>query len=167
MRRISLPSLGGTAAGQQGRVGGHLGPGDALEAERELRPLLGDVDQDDLSGRDLSEQDLLGEERIVDLMVAQIEDRLRDKDMGIELTPAAKTLIAKRGFDPVLGARPLRRALQRDIEDILAEKILFGELSAGQIVLVDVAEEGAELPFRFTGVSKADALSLEPATDNG
>jgi ATP-dependent Clp protease ATP-binding subunit ClpC len=112
----------------------------------------------------LSQADI---ERIVDLMVAQIEGRLKDKDMGIELTPAAKTLIAKRGFDPVLGARPLRRALQRDIEDILAEKILFGELSAGQIVLVDVAEEGAELPFRFTGVAKADALSLEPAADNG
>ncbi|HMR13516.1 MAG TPA: ATP-dependent Clp protease ATP-binding subunit, partial [Arachnia sp.] len=73
----------------------------------------------------LSQADI---ERIVDLMVAQIEGRLKDKDMGIELTSAAKTLIAKRGFDPVLGARPLRRALQRDIEDILAEKILFGEL---------------------------------------
>ncbi|MBK7822601.1 MAG: ATP-dependent Clp protease ATP-binding subunit [Tessaracoccus sp.] len=112
----------------------------------------------------LSQADI---ERIVDLMVAQIEGRLKDKDMGIELTPAAKTLIAKRGFDPVLGARPLRRALQRDIEDILAEKILFGELSAGQIVLVDVAEEGSELPFRFTGVAKADALALTPAVDNG
>ncbi|AQP50236.1 ATP-dependent Clp protease ATP-binding subunit [Tessaracoccus flavescens] len=102
-------------------------------------------------------------ERIVDLMVAQIESRLKDKDMGIELTPAAKTLIAKRGFDPVLGARPLRRALQRDVEDILAEKILFGELSAGQIVQVDVAEEGSELPFKFTGVAKADVAELEPA----
>ena len=59
----------------------------------------------------LSQADI---ERIVDLMVAEIETRLRDKDMGIELTPAAKTLIAKRGFDPVLGARPLRRAIQRD-----------------------------------------------------
>ena len=93
-------------------------------------------------------------ERIVDLMVAQIESRLADRDMGIELTPAAKTLVAKRGFDPVLGARPLRRALQRDIEDVLAEKILFGDLVAGQIVQVDVAEEGAELPFKFTGISK-------------
>ena len=93
-------------------------------------------------------------ERIVDLMVAQIESRLADRDMGIELTPAAKTLVAKRGFDPVLGARPLRRALQRDIEDVLAEKILFGDLAAGQIVQVDVAEEGSELPFKFTGISK-------------
>ena len=80
--------------------------------------------------------------KIVDLMVAQVEERLKDKDMGIELTPAAKALVADRGFDPVLGARPLRRALQRDVEDVLAEKILFGELRPGQIVLVDVAPEG-------------------------
>ena len=103
-------------------------------------------------------------EQIVDLMVAQIETRLADRDMGIELTPAAKTLIAKRGFDPVLGARPLRRAIQRDIEDVLAEKILFGELAAGQIVQVDAAEEGAELPFKFTGVAKTPAEL--PATDS-
>ncbi|GAB3816523.1 ATP-dependent Clp protease ATP-binding subunit [Tessaracoccus terricola] len=102
-------------------------------------------------------------ERIVDLMVAQVEERLADKDMGIELTPAAKTLIAKRGFDPVLGARPLRRAIQRDIEDILAEKILFGELTPGQIVQVDVAEDGAELPFKFTGVAKGEVDQLAPA----
>ena len=79
--------------------------------------------------RQLSQEDI---ERIVDLMVAQIEIRLKDKDMGIELTPAAKTLIAKRGFDPVLGARPLRRAIQRDVEDLLAEKILFTELKSGR-----------------------------------
>ncbi len=111
----------------------------------------------------LSQADI---ERIVDLMVAQIEGRLKDKNMGIELTPAAKTLIAKRGFDPVLGARPLRRALQRDIEDVLAEKILFGELQPGQIIQVDVAEEGAELPFKFTGVEKAEVPELEPASDS-
>ena len=100
----------------------------------------------------LSTEDI---EHIVDLMVAEIENRLRDKDMGIELTAAAKSLIAKRGFDPVLGARPLRRAIQRDIEDILAEKILFGDIHPGEIVVVDVAAEGAELPFTFNGVPKA------------
>ncbi|HOB05499.1 MAG TPA: AAA family ATPase, partial [Propionibacteriaceae bacterium] len=93
-------------------------------------------------------------ETIVDLMVAQIEDRLKDRDMGIELTPAAKALVAKRGFDPILGARPLRRALQRDVEDVLAEKILFGELKPGQLVLVDTADEGSESPFIFTGTER-------------
>ena len=94
-------------------------------------------------------------EHIVDLMVGEIENRLRDRDMGIELTAAAKSLIAKRGFDPVLGARPLRRAIQRDIEDILAEKILFGDVHSGEIVVVDVAPEGSELAFTFTGVAKS------------
>ncbi|MBK9159670.1 MAG: ATP-dependent Clp protease ATP-binding subunit [Propionibacteriaceae bacterium] len=102
-------------------------------------------------------------EQIVDLMVAQIEGRLRDRDMGIELTHAAKALIAKRGFDPVLGARPLRRAIQRDIEDLLAEKILFGEVHAGEIVVVDVAPEGSELPFTFTGTPKSSLPDAPPA----
>jgi len=101
----------------------------------------------------LSQADI---ERIVDLMVAEIESRLRDKDMGIELTQAAKALIAKRGYDPVLGARPLRRAIQRDIEDILAEKILFADIHPGEIVVVDVAPEGSELAFTFNGVPKAE-----------
>jgi ATP-dependent Clp protease ATP-binding subunit ClpC len=105
--------------------------------------------------------------KIVDLMVGQVEERLKDKDMGIELTPAAKELVAKRGFDPVLGARPLRRALQRDVEDVLAEKILFGDLRPGQIVLVDVAPEGTVgedgLPeyFTFTGNQKSTTPDLE------
>ena len=94
-------------------------------------------------------------ERIVDLMVGEIEVRLRDRDMGIELTPAAKAVIAKRGYDPVLGARPLRRAIQRDIEDMLAEKILFAEVHPGEIVVVDVAPDGSEQPFTFTGQPKA------------
>jgi ATP-dependent Clp protease ATP-binding subunit ClpC len=87
--------------------------------------------------------------------------------MGIELTTAAKALVAERGFDPVLGARPLRRALQRDVEDVLAEKILFGELRSGQIVLVDVAPAGTVdkdgLPeyFTFTGNQKATSPDLE------
>jgi ATP-dependent Clp protease ATP-binding subunit ClpC len=102
-------------------------------------------------------------ERIVDLMIGEIEVRLRDRDMGIELTPAAKSLIAKRGFDPVLGARPLRRAIQRDIEDILAEKILFSEIHPGEIVVVDVAAEGSEQAFTFTGTPKASVPDLPTA----
>ena len=68
---------------------------------------------------------------MVDLMITRVEAALANKDMAIELTPAAKGLLARRGFDPVLGARPLRRTIQREIEDQLSEKILFGEVRAG------------------------------------
>ncbi|MGW0227784.1 ATP-dependent Clp protease ATP-binding subunit [Actinopolymorpha singaporensis] len=105
---------------------------------------------------------------IVDLLVAKVEERLRDKDMGIELTQNAKLLLAKRGYDPVLGARPLRRTLQREIEDTLAEKLLYGELTPGQIVLVDVQGEGKEATFTFTGTSKApvpDLPTIEASTE--
>ncbi|MCQ9371592.1 ATP-dependent Clp protease ATP-binding subunit [Corynebacterium sp. 35RC1] len=75
---------------------------------------------------------------MVDLLVGRVSKALGQKDMGIELTDLAKNLLAKRGFDPVLGARPLRRTIQREIEDVLSEKILFGEVGAGEIVTVDV-----------------------------
>src|ERR671916_540256 len=114
--------------------------------------------------RQLTQEDI---EHIVDLMVAQIEIRLKDKDMGIELTPAAKSLVATRGYDPVLGARPLRRALQRDIEDILAEKILFSELKPGEIVVVDVADPGSEDPFTFTGNPREAAPDVPPVEFGG
>ena len=102
----------------------------------------------------LSPEDI---QNIVDLMVSEIDARLADRDMGIELTPAARTLIAKRGYDPVLGARPLRRAIQREIEDPVAEQILFGELTAGSIVVVDAvpgADEKSLKAFTFVGTPK-------------
>jgi ATP-dependent Clp protease ATP-binding subunit ClpC len=88
---------------------------------------------------------------IVDLMIAKLDARLRDKDMGIELTEAAKKLLSEKGYDPVLGARPLRRAIQREIEDALSEKILFGELKAGQQIVVDAQGEGILGEFVFRG----------------
>jgi ATP-dependent Clp protease ATP-binding subunit ClpC len=92
---------------------------------------------------------------IVDLMVANLDDRLKAKDMGIELTQAAKDLLAARGYDPLLGARPLRRVIQREIEDSLSERILFGELKAGEIIVVDVEGVDADAKFTFTGAPKA------------
>ncbi len=109
--------------------------------------------------------------RMVDLMISKVDERLRDKDMGIELTVPAKRLLATRGFDPVLGARPLRRTIQREIEDALSEKILFGELRAGQIVVVDVEkdEAGEPIGFVFTGEAKSalpDAPPVEAGTES-
>ena len=87
-------------------------------------------------------------------MVSKVDERLRDRDMGIEIRPAAKKLLSQKGYDPVLGARPLRRTIQREIEDNLSEKILFGELKAGQIVIVDAEGEGENAKFSFRGVNK-------------
>ena len=100
----------------------------------------------------LSEDEII---QIVDLMIANLDERLRAKDMGIELTSAAKLLLAKRGYDPLLGARPLRRTIQREIEDVLSEKILFGDVKPGEITLVDVAVEGEKEIFTFKGVVKS------------
>src|SRR5699024_11671942 len=101
----------------------------------------------------------LTEEQIVemvDLMVGRVRTALKTKDMDVEVTDKAKHLLAKRGFDPVLGARPLRRTIQRELEDTISEKILFGDLSPGQIVIIDVENwdgEGsdAEATFTFRG----------------
>jgi ATP-dependent Clp protease ATP-binding subunit ClpC len=101
----------------------------------------------------LSEEEIV---QIVDLMIANLDERLRAKDMGIELTSAAKALLAKRGYDPLLGARPLRRTIQREIEDVLSEKILFGDVKPGEITLVDVAVEGEKETFTFKGVVKSE-----------
>ena len=92
---------------------------------------------------------------MVDLMINRVEKQLATKDMDLELTEKAKNLLAKRGFDPVLGARPLRRTIQREIEDQLSEKILFNEIGAGQLVLVDVdgwdgEGDGEDAKFTFT-----------------
>ena len=81
--------------------------------------------------------------------------------MSLELTQAAKDLLAVRGFDPVLGARPLRRTIQREVEDVLAEKMLYGEVGPGQIVVVDVEGEGPTATFTFKG-QKVGALPDVP-----
>jgi ATP-dependent Clp protease ATP-binding subunit ClpC len=105
--------------------------------------------------------------QIVDLMISNLDERLRDKDMGVELTSAAKALLASKGYDPVLGARPLRRTIQREIEDALSEKILFSELKPGQIVLVDVEGEGDAAAFTFKGEQKAALPDTPPVETAG
>ncbi|MCR1783574.1 ATP-dependent Clp protease ATP-binding subunit [Nocardioides carbamazepini] len=99
---------------------------------------------------------------MVDNMIAAVEVRMKDRDMRLELTQKAKNLLAERGFDPVLGARPLRRTIQREIEDVLAEKMLFGEVGPGQIVLVDVDGEGAAATFTFEGQKVGELPDLPP-----
>ncbi|MFV0319500.1 MAG: AAA family ATPase, partial [Microbacterium sp.] len=78
--------------------------------------------------------------QIVDLFTTRLSERLLDRDMTVELTQSAKERLIEIGFDPTLGARPLRRAMQREVEDQLSEKILHGELHAGDHVKVDVKD---------------------------
>jgi len=126
------------------------------ELKQHFRPEFLNRIDDIVVFHQLSEAEIV---EIVDLMAARVDTQLRNKDMGMELTSAAKALLAKRGYDPVLGARPLRRTIQREIEDALSEKILFGELGAGQIVVVDtnIGEDGKE-QFTFRGELKANLI---------
>lgn len=82
--------------------------------------------------------------QIVDLMVARTAHQLAGQGMGLELTDAAKDFLATRGYDPTLGARPLRRAIQRHLEDPLSEKLLNKEFRAGEIVVVDTETDPAQ-----------------------
>ncbi|MBM3681891.1 MAG: ATP-dependent Clp protease ATP-binding subunit [Actinobacteria bacterium] len=108
--------------------------------------------------------------QIVELMVTSLDDRLKDKDMGLILTDQAKELLVDKGYDQSLGARPMRRTIQREIEDILSEKILFGELTAGNLVVVSVEGEAAnpdkKTPdtrvFTFTGEAKQPLPDAPP-----
>ena len=79
--------------------------------------------------------------QMVDLMLKRLTSQLEAQGLGIEVTQAAKELLAEVGYDPQLGARPLRRAIQRQIEDTLSEKLLYKEFSAGEIIVVDVADD--------------------------
>ncbi|MGP9724902.1 ATP-dependent Clp protease ATP-binding subunit [Corynebacterium sp. AOP40-9SA-29] len=109
--------------------------------------------------------------QMVDLLTGRVRKALSEKDMGLEISEEAKSLLAVRGFDPVLGARPLRRTIQREIEDHLSEKILFGEIGAGEIVTVDVENwdgtgkgEGAKFVFG-SRPKPLPEIAAEPAED--
>ncbi len=91
----------------------------------------------------LSKSELL---QIVDLFTRRLAERMMDRDLTVELTQAAKEQLIELGFDPALGARPLRRAMQREVEDRLSERILQGELNAGDHVHVDFKDG----EFQFT-----------------
>ena len=114
--------------------------------------------------------------QIVDFMIARVAVQLSGQGMGLEITEAAKLLLADRGYDPTMGARPLRRAIQRLVEDPLSEKLLWKEFRAGQIIRVDVApdpDKPGEQIFTFEGLegfvppSVGDVIEAELAATGG
>ena len=86
--------------------------------------------------------------KIVSVMLREVQKRLSDEELTLKLSDAGSDFLAKNGFDEMYGARPLKRAIQRYIEDPLSEKILLGEFSKGDEIDVDVAEDGTKLQFR-------------------
>jgi ATP-dependent Clp protease ATP-binding subunit ClpC len=90
-------------------------------------------------------------QQIVDLQMEEIQERLCEHDLTVELTPAAREWLANEGYDPAFGARPLRRALQKHIESPLSVSLLSGEFKSGDTVIVDVDEETEKLFFRSLG----------------
>ena len=79
---------------------------------------------------------------IVNLMLEDLQKRLSERKLGVELTEAAKSWLAKEGYDPIYGARPLRRVIERHVENPLSTKLLRGELNEGDTVVVDLSDEG-------------------------
>lgn len=132
------------------------------ELKQHFRPEFLNRIDDTIVFHQLSEPEILS---IVDIMIQRITEQLRNKDMGLELTDTAKKFLAKKGYDPVLGARPLRRTIQRELEDSLSERILFQELKAGQNVLVDCEgdpEQVETAKLVFTGSQRA-GIPIEDA----
>jgi ATP-dependent Clp protease ATP-binding subunit ClpC len=99
---------------------------------------------------------------IVDLMLVRIREQLQSQAIGLALSDDAKELLSAKGYDPQLGARPLRRAIQRLLEDPLSEKVLFNEFPAGSTVLVDVDPDDSER-LSFASVDTPDQSPVEMA----
>jgi ATP-dependent Clp protease ATP-binding subunit ClpC len=99
--------------------------------------------------------------QIVDLLISRVREQLKNRQLDIVLTDEAKEFLGTKGYDPELGARPLRRAIQRYLEDPLSERVLLGEFSAGMTILVGLDAENQELTFE--GISKGDRDRIEPA----
>ena len=87
-------------------------------------------------------------ESIVDLQMKEIQERMQERGLGVELSQAAARWLAQQGFDPAFGARPLKRALQKYVESPLSVRLLSGEFSEGDMILVDIDEEDKGLVFR-------------------
>jgi ATP-dependent Clp protease ATP-binding subunit ClpC len=91
--------------------------------------------------------------RIVDLLLADLSSRLEDQELSLELTPAAKSLILREGTDPAFGARPLKRTIQRLVENPLARALVSGEFRPGDQIVADADAIGGTLIFSTTGAT--------------
>jgi len=94
-------------------------------------------------------------EQIVDLQIADVRRRLSDRRLGLDLTEAARELIAREGYDPVYGARPLRRFIQRDVETRIGRALLAGQITDGSTIVVDAENDELVVTWRAPGQDQA------------
>ena len=120
---------------ENGNISEEAREGVMNELRRSFRPEFLNRLDETIFFRPLTKDNLKG---IIDIMLDSLKKRLADKSLGLEVTDAAKELIIDRGFDPVYGARPLRRYLQSSLETLVARKILSGDLDADSTITVDV-----------------------------
>jgi ATP-dependent Clp protease ATP-binding subunit ClpC len=106
--------------------------------------------------------------RIVDLMMKRVKNQMAVKGLDLELTDALKVWLSEKGYDPQLGARPLRRTIQRELEDVLSERLLTGEFHSGQLIVADVSADGTTVDFRAVDSPSApDTPPVELAGSGG
>ncbi|MDE2860679.1 MAG: AAA family ATPase [Chloroflexota bacterium] len=147
--------MGFRADGDSGRESERMRASIEEALKRTFRPeLLNRIDEIVIFDPLTREQIL----RIVDLLLAEVQRRLEERDIRITLSDEAREWLSREGFDPVYGARPLRRAVQRYVESPLSSRILAGELSGGDVVHVNVTSDG--LAFEVAGAVAEPAASL-------
>jgi ATP-dependent Clp protease ATP-binding subunit ClpC len=134
------------------------------ELKQHFRPEFLNRIDDTIVFHQLSKAEIV---QIVDLMINLLDERLKDRDISLDLTQSARELLAERGYDASMGARPLRRTIQREIEDPLSEKMLFGEITPGSIVLVDAVDGEDGRDFTFASTPKADVPDTPPVETAG
>ena len=133
------------------------------ELKRTFRPeFLNRVD-DLIVFKSLTEEDIA---QIVDLMLNDLAKRIKDYGMQIEVTTEAKNLLAKEGYDPTYGARPLRRVIQKRLEDGISEEMLKGHFSAGDIIIVDKAKDAEKLVFTKKASAQPEQQQKEQASSS-
>jgi ATP-dependent Clp protease ATP-binding subunit ClpC len=123
------------------------------ELQKQFRPEFLNRLDDIIVFHELTEEQL---RKIIDLMVKELEGRLAERKLGLELTEKAKSWLVKEGYDPVYGARPLRRIIERYVENPLSNQLLRGEVKEGDVIKVDLDKEG-KLTFKTRTAAKATA----------
>jgi ATP-dependent Clp protease ATP-binding subunit ClpC len=155
-------TLGFLRAGEGGRDEDESKRDIQKELKKTFRPeFLNRVDEI-IIFKDLTTEDM---ERIVDLQMQEVAERLVEQGLKVKLTEASRSWLAHEGFDPQFGARPLRRALQRYVESPLSIKLLRGDFEKGDLVVVEVGEEGLTFERRPEQAELDENIAAEPVLE--